>query len=99
MEISPDQLCDLIHDPMESSPDEVLELVDTYLFTTVDLLVEAVSKRVSSCSDKCRSKKHPYCRRLIDSLLNQLEPLRNTDFITPEAKLLLKDMEISMKEE
>ena len=99
MEISPDELCAMIQNPMESSPDEVIELVDTYLFTTVDLLIEAVSQRVSSCIDKCRNKKHVFCRRLISSLLNQLEPLRSTDFISPEAKQLLIAMENGMKDE
>ena len=93
MEISPDDLYNMIIDPLESTPEEVLELVDTYLCTTIDMMIEAVSKRVLSCADKCKHKKHVICNKLIKSILDQVEPLRNTDFISPEGKKLLDQME------
>ena len=93
MEISPDDLYNMIIDPTESTPEEVLELVDTYLCTTIDLLIEAVSKRVSSCADKCKHKKHVFCNKLIKSILDQVEPLRNTEFISPDGKKQLDQME------
>ena len=93
MEISPDELCSMILDPCESSPDEVLELVDTYLCTTVDMMIESIHKRVTSCADRCKSKKHVYCNRLISSLLHQIKPMRETDFISKEAKKLITQME------
>jgi len=94
MEISPDELCSMIFDPSESSPDEVLELVESYLPTTTDLLIEAVYKRVTSCADRCKSKQHLFCNRMIRSLLHQLEILRKVpDFLSPEGKKCLDEME------
>ena len=93
MEISPDELCTMICNPTESSPEEVIELVDTYLCTTADMIIEAVHKRVFSCTESCRSKKNTVCHRLITSLLHQLAPLRNTEFISEQGKSYLTEME------
>ena len=97
MEISPDELCAMISDPCESSPDEVLELVDTYLCTTMDLIIEAVFQRVNACNDKCKSKKHYYCNKLITSLLHQVAPMRSTNLLSTEAKSYLDQMEKLIK--
>lgn len=94
MEISPDELCSMICDPSETSPDEVLELVDTYIPTTVDMMIEAIYKRVSSCADRCKSKKHLFCYRLIRSLLHQLEVLRTVpNFLSQDGIKWLDEME------
>lgn len=95
MEISPDELCSMIYAPAETSNDEVLELVDTYLYTTIDLLIEAVYKRITTCTDK--SKKHIFCNRLIESVLHQMEPLRETDILTAQSKKWLHEMEEKIK--
>lgn len=97
MEISPDELCAMISDPCESSPDEVLELVDTYLCTTMDLLIESIYNRVHTCNEKCKSKKHFYCNKLIKSLLQQMAPMRSTNLLSKQAKTYLDQMEALIK--
>ena len=93
MEISPDELCSMIKDPCETPHEEVIELVDTYLCTSIDLIIESIHERVVACSDRCRSKKHVFCNRLITSILHQVEPLRTTSLISEEGKQRLNEME------
>lgn len=91
MEISPNELCNMVSSVSETSNDEVIELVDTYLCTTIDLLIEAVHKRITTCKDK--SKRHVLCNRLMESLLVQLEPLRTTELLSNHGKKMLLEME------
>jgi hypothetical protein len=97
MEISPNELCNMLSSVSESSNEEVVELVDTYLCTTIDMLIEAVHKRVTTCKDK--SKRHVFCNRLMDSLLVQLDPLRDTDLLSNNGKKLLREMEVKCHKE
>ena len=39
MEISPNELCNMLSSVSETSNEEVVELVDTYLCTTIDMLI------------------------------------------------------------
>ena len=91
MEISPNELCAMITKPSETSNEEVIELVDTYLCTTIDMIIEAIHKRVTTCKDK--SKKHILCNRMMQSLLVQTKSIRDTNLVSPHGKKLIKEIE------
>ena len=95
MEISPNELCNMICAPAETSNDEVIELVDTYLCTTIDLLIEAIHKRIRTCADK--SNKHVFCNRLMVSIVDQMKPFIETNMLTPQSKKWLLEMEDKIK--
>lgn len=86
MEISPDDLYEMIVNDTDCDKKELIELVDTYLYTTTEMIIEAVHKHTQSCLDKA------LCKRLSISLVKQLERVSDTEFISDLGKSYLVEI-------
>lgn len=91
MEISPDEFYGMINNDIECDASEMIELVDTYLCTTTEVVIEAVHHKTMKCTDA------RVCQRVCSSLLQQLDTIRDTDFISDLGKTYLNTIEAHLE--
>lgn len=87
MEINPEELVQMIEtDDSDIDEKDVIETVDSYLYTTIEILTEAVVKRL-------QNKPGSFSNRLGKSILHQLQSIRDNDLVSPDSKVNLEQIQ------
>lgn len=87
MEINPEELVQMIEtDDSDVDEKDVIETVDSYLYTTIEILTEAVVKRL-------QNKPGSLSNRLGKSILHQLQSIRDNDLVSPDSKVHLEQIQ------
>lgn len=92
MEISPDDLSEMIQFDEETNKQDMIDIVDTYLYTATEMICESIYKKLSV------SKGDSYAIRLGKSIQHQLSMYKD-EFISPLTKEYLDKINIIIEKQ